>query len=214
MRTVERESRLHLHPPPADLLVGVRGRVAQFARRSLDHQVAVFGHADTIGALIRQADTPCVRPRPDDEAVLQFPHPPGVHQVHPRVELAIGDLAVGGDVGAPLGRVVADEVVDPRRFGFCAHHLHRRVGVHEPEPQGGLAHGHHQLLGSEEDARAPLLHVVLDALVRLPLVGDEVEGQLPVGFQGLLLEDGLADIVVGGRASRLHHARRQQRQRD
>lgn len=101
-------------------------------RRSVDLQdeiaLGIQGHCLSTGDA--QADRSWVSAGTDDEIVFQLLLITAViREVHAGIDVLILDLAIGGDIGMPLPRIVADQIVcGPRKLPQPGH-LGRRVGA-------------------------------------------------------------------------------------
>src|SRR5439155_16401818 len=111
--------------------------------------------------------------------------------VDPRPEVPVDDPAVGGKAGAPLVRVVAEQVVDLPRPELRTLDRGGGIGAEEAEPEVDapllLREGENRLPLREPEARPARLRREAYARVRLPPVGDEGERQRAVGRERLLL---------------------------
>lgn len=81
--------------------------VAQVGRKE---EIAAVGKGKSRGPFEGQPDLTRVGPRRHDEVVLQFALVPVIGEIDAWIGIVVLDLGIGRNVGAPLGRVVADEV--------------------------------------------------------------------------------------------------------
>ena len=154
---------------------------------------------DPAHTLETELDRPRIGAGADDEVVLQAAFLVAVEdEVDAGIGLLVSDLGVLGDVGSPLLRIVADEVVapsrqwirsdDPRR-GARADELHSqrgRRGVRQDVKVS--ARGALRCVDRQQHGRRRQLHRVtraageeLDRRVGLPAVDLEAERQLAIG---------------------------------
>jgi hypothetical protein len=134
----DRLGRLYPAEGAADVLVDCRCVLPDLAELCPQYQIAPGFHLHLLHAVIRQANLVRVRTRRHHEVVLQLPPIAVVDQVDARIGLPLLHPRVGGDVGPPLVRVVAPEVI-----GFAWKHLRaaeRGAGAraNQPHPDAGL----------------------------------------------------------------------------
>ena len=127
--------------------------------------------------------------RPYRELVLQRAAKVGEVKVDPGPEIAIGDLRVAGDAGAPSRRVAAPQVVDVAGGPVQAPRLgpSRAAGESQRERHAGLSRcvqkGQHGPLARQVERVAPALRVVANVAVNLSAVLDEGRRQCRVGAE-------------------------------
>src|SRR5262249_28341525 len=104
-------------PPPLCLLIQHRlvERNLLAALRQPHHQIAAAIHTYAARPLQLQPDQTRVRSWRHHEVIFEAPLVAVIDQVHAGVDLPVLDARVVGDVGAPGGGIVADEIVAATR---------------------------------------------------------------------------------------------------
>jgi hypothetical protein len=108
-------------------LVDDRLSLTDFAGGRVQHQIALGIHFKAVGALEGEDDPVGVGARAHNEVVLQLTLVAVIDEIDAGVEVVVPHLGIRGHIGAPLGGVVADEVVGLAGQFFQLHHA--RVGV-------------------------------------------------------------------------------------
>jgi hypothetical protein len=159
--------------------------VAQRAQRRLDQKLPARSECQPVCASVRKRNPGWIRARRDQELVLQLAVRAAEDHVDAGPEVAVDDLAKGGDPRPPRRRIAADEVVDPARALALPGDLGRRVRAHEAEserqPLVAALEREHGFLPREEEARAARAGRVPDGGALLPRVLDEREAGLRRG---------------------------------
>ena len=133
---------LHRHAHAGNLLERDRSRVSQHAQGGVDLQPARCIQRQTRRSGICQADVGNPGARPDSELVLQIAGASTQHQVDAGPELAIDDLPVSGEPGAPAARVVTAKVVEFARCRHLSFDSDPRVAVNKLQSQRDTARRH------------------------------------------------------------------------
>src|SRR5262245_30518312 len=105
-----------LPPHAVDLLVDRWFSLADIAERGVQDQVPSRIHFQAIDTVEANRNPTVVSAGMDDEVVLKLQLIAAVvDQVNARIELLVSHLGICRQIGAPLRRILADEVVDPGR---------------------------------------------------------------------------------------------------
>ena len=102
----------------------------------MEYQVATRVDFHLFGAFEAKLDKPGIRPGRHHEIVFQLTLIAIVDEVDARIHVTIFDLGIGGNVRAPLIRVITYEVVHLRRQLILSRYLRFLVGPDEPHAQG------------------------------------------------------------------------------
>ncbi|HEV3204752.1 MAG TPA: hypothetical protein VGY77_10225, partial [Gemmataceae bacterium] len=119
------------------LLINHRAVLHHRTYRRLQHQLALGIDRQPISTWESQADGAGVSPRGQLKVVFEMLLTAVVNQVDAGVDLLIFDFAIGRYIGVPLGRIVAEQVIDLSRQwvlphgyrgGVAAQHVHAHDG--------------------------------------------------------------------------------------
>src|SRR5438552_8599719 len=111
MRVLEHVAALDLCPDAVNLLVDDWHSLANGAPARVQHELALSVDLQALPALEAEHDPFRVRPGCDDEVVFQLALVAVVDEIDTGIDRAVVDLGVGRDVGAPLRRILADQIV-------------------------------------------------------------------------------------------------------
>src|SRR2546423_745577 len=84
----------------------------QFAVAQVDMEIALRVHVEALGSLESHVDLSRVRAGAHQPIILHLVLIAMINQVDAVIDILIFDLAKGGNVSVPEGRVVAEQVVD------------------------------------------------------------------------------------------------------
>ena len=101
-------------------------------------EITAVGERDLLCPLEGQLDQIRISAWADDEVILQLPLIAVIDEVDPVVEVSVLDLGVRGHIGAPLLRIVPDEVVGLAGQLFLSFYACLGVGADEFHPEHGL----------------------------------------------------------------------------
>ncbi len=178
-----------------DDLIGDRGVFDHVSARGVQDEVALGIKRFPRDAVKRQPDGAGARAGLDHEVVLELLLVAVVDQVDAAVDTLVGHLGVVGDVGVPLRRVVADEVVT--HAGLLVETDGVGAGVRPDELHGhdvaaiALLQLHHGAGGCQERRVAGTLGQEVDPRIGLALVDLEAQRELAVGCTQMSLRGGI-----------------------
>src|SRR5438309_7630981 len=111
MRVLEHVAALDLCPDAVNLLVDDWHSLANGAPARVQHELALSVDLQALPALEAEHDPFRVRPGCDDEVVLQLALVAVVDEIDTGIDRAVVDLGISRDVGPPLRRILADQIV-------------------------------------------------------------------------------------------------------
>ena len=122
-------------PDAVDLLIDDGLVLAYVAAFRVQHEIAFSADLQFVRTFEVERDLLRVRTRCDDEVVFELALVAVVDEVDAGIDVLVTDLRVGRDIGAPLRRIFADEVVRLSRLLIeAAHHGFTRR-AHEAHSQ-------------------------------------------------------------------------------
>jgi hypothetical protein len=154
----------------------------------VEHEIAVGGQRRLPRAAVGEGDVGGIGSRSERELVFQRAVVTVERHVDARPQVAVDDLFEGGDRGVPLGRVVADQVVDPARSSPARRDRGVPRGSDEVEPHDVparlivLESDRHSVLREEERVAGPG-RAVGDRVVELAAVRNERERELGISIR-------------------------------
>lgn len=128
-------------------LVGDRLALPNFPAVHGQHQVAVRFDPSLIRAFEGEPDVTRARPGMDDEIVFELSLVAVEDQINSRINRRVSHPCIVGDIGSPLRRIIANQVVALARLFFDAFNPRRRICAENfhADPGGLLAVSHSQL---------------------------------------------------------------------
>src|SRR6266849_8397299 len=145
----------------------------------MHHELALGVYLQPLDPFEVEHDPLWVRPRCDDEVVLELALVAVVDKVDAGIDVAVLHLRVGRDVGPPLRRIVADEVI--RLSGKLLKPADARLGRHTHEAYTEYdirvrpCEHEHRLVGGEIEAVAGAAREEAYVVVRLATIRLEVQ---------------------------------------
>ncbi len=164
---------------PADVLVSNGFGISHFPPRQGDRHVTRRIEPNRRQTVVRQPDGCRVRPRPNDERVLQGPIVPGERKVDTWVKPMVDDALIRRDIRSPAGWVAANEVIELGRRPFHPGRPGARLRPGEMYLPSRLTSNKGQAFGGEGQVLAAGPGIVTVPRPGLAQVGHEVERRRP-----------------------------------